>query len=181
MSADEQFLHPLPPTKEVKASIKKAACSLGYEKLKFEQEKSILGIVQGKDVFVSLPTGYGKSICYIVLPSLFDALRKVEKKSIVLVVSPLIALMRDQVASNTAMGMKSTYISDKENTKKQTAIRNGEFQIVYISPEALVLLKWRNILSTRVYQENLVAFVVDEAHCIKKWYVNQNWIAYIVM
>ena len=122
--------------------------------MKLEQEESILHIVKGTDVFVSLPTGYGKSICYIVLPSLFDILRKVERKSIVLVVSPLIALMRDQVASITAMGITATYISDKEDASRKQAIRNGEFQIIFISPEALILLKWRNILSTRVYRES---------------------------
>ena len=73
-SQREEFLQPLPPLETLKASIKAAACSLGYEKLKLEQEESILHIVKGTDVFVSLPTGYSKSICYIVLPSLFDIL-----------------------------------------------------------------------------------------------------------
>ena len=59
----EAFLQPLPPLETLKASIKAAACSLGYEKLKLEQEESILHIVKGTDVFVSLPTGYSKSIC----------------------------------------------------------------------------------------------------------------------
>ena len=173
-SQREEFLQPLPPLEPLKASIKAAACSLGYEKLKLEQEESILLIVKGTDVFVSLPTGYSKSICYIVLPSLFDILRKVERKSIVLVVPPLIALMRDQVAFTTAMGITATYISDKDDVGRKQAIKNGEFQIIFISPEALILLKWRNILSTRVYRDNFVAFVVDEAHCIQKWYANKR-------
>ena len=58
-----------------------------------------------------------------------------------LVVSPLIALMRDQVAAITAMGITATYISDKENVGRKQAIKNGEFQIIFISPEALILLK----------------------------------------
>ena len=91
-----------------------------------------------------------------------------------LVVSLLIALMRDQVASITAMGIAATYISDKEDVGRKQTIKNGEFQIIYISPEALILLKWRNILSTRVYRDNLVAFVVDEAHCNLKWYANKR-------
>ena len=83
-------------------------------------------------MFVSLPTGYGKSICYIILPWLFDELRKVDKKSIVLVVSPLIALMRDQVGSITAMGITATYISDKEaagSKERKQAIKNGMFKL----------------------------------------------------
>ena len=84
-------------------------------------------------MFVSLPTGYGKSICYI-MPWLFDELRKVDKKSIVLVVSPLIALMRDQVVSITAMGITATYISDKEaagSKERKQAIKNGMFQTTF--------------------------------------------------
>ena len=170
-----QVLQPLLPLETLKDSIKTVACSLGYDKLKKEQEESISNFAKGRDVFVSLPTGYGKSICYIILPWLFDELRKVDMKSIVLVVSPLIALMRDQVGSITAMGITATYISDKEaagSKERKQAIKNGMFQIVFISPEALILLKWRNMLSNKVYRDNLVAFVVDEAHCIKKWYAN---------
>ena len=62
-----------------------------------------------------------------------------------LVVSPLIALIRDQVGSITAMGITATYISDKEaagSKERKQAIKNGMFQIVFISPEALILLKW---------------------------------------
>ena len=91
-----------------------------------------------------------------------------------LVVSPLIALMRDQVASITAMDITATYISDKEDVGQKQAIKNGEFQIIFISPEALIILKWQNILPTRVYRDNLVAFVVDEAHCIQKWHANKR-------
>ena len=89
--------------------------------------ESILNFAKGRDVFVSLPTGNGKSICYITLLWLFGELRKVDKKSIVLVVSPLIALMRDQVGSITAMGITATYISDKESAgskERKQAIKN---------------------------------------------------------
>lgn len=157
----------------VSALIKKASSSLGYQ-LKEKQEESIMEFVKGRDVFVSLPTGYGKSLCYILLPSIFDQLRKVTKKSIVLVVSPLIALMRDQIANVTAMGISATHISDKQATGAtvRRAVKKGEYQIIFISPEALLAtVEWRNMLSTDTYRENLMAFVIDEAHCIKKWFV----------
>ena len=60
----------------------------------------------GKDVFISLPTGYGKSLCFALLPYIFDTIRGVENKSIVMVVSPLIALMKDQVATFAAKGKR---------------------------------------------------------------------------
>ena len=160
------------PEDRLKAIINKAACKLGFKRLEEEQRSSILQFARGKDVFVSLPTGYGKSLCYIALPKVFDKIRKVRKKSIILVVSPLIALMRDQIASLIPMGLKATHISDREvmSAEHKKAIKNGEFQVLFISPEALLSLEWRSMLSTKVYKENLMAFVVDEAHCIKKWY-----------
>ncbi len=128
--------------------------------LKPKQEICLQKFASGRDVFVSLPTGYGKSLC--------------SGLSIVLVVSPLIALMKDQVGSITKMGIRATFISDKESISTQTKqeIERGEYQVIFVSPEALFFsTQWRRILSSRIYCLNLVGFVVDEAHCIKKWYV----------
>ena len=75
--------------------------------MKKEQEESVIECCKGRDVFVSLPTGYGKSLCYVLLPCVFDILRKVEKKSIALIVSSLVALMQDQVAG---MSVSATYV-----------------------------------------------------------------------
>ena len=106
------------------------------------------------------------------MPCIFDQLWKVDKKCVMLVVSPLIALMQDQVKAITAMGMSAVQITDKEvsmSTEKEK-LKNAEFQIIFISPEALVGgMEWRSMLATNVYQSRLIAFVVDEADCIKKW------------
>lgn len=153
------------------SAISKAAASLGYT-LKPEQRRSVEKFVSGQDVFVSLPTGFGKSLCYAILPRVFDFVKEVHNKSIVLVVSPLIALMKDQVSSITAIGLTATVISDKESTPTavRALIKKGEFQIVFVSPEALFMsTEWRNMLASKIYKDNLVGFVVDEAHCIKKW------------
>ena len=74
--------------------------------------------------------------------------------------------MKDQVASITSMGIAATCISDKESTAYSTkkAVQEGRMQVILISPET-----WRRLLY--VYRHNLVAIVVDEAHCIKEWYV----------
>ena len=80
------------PDLDLLATVRKAASSLGYPLLREEQELAILSFVSGNDVFVSLPTGYGKSLCYAVLPRVFDLLRGVANRSVVIVVSPLIAI-----------------------------------------------------------------------------------------
>ena len=79
-----------------------AAASLDYGSLKPEQELAIPSFLEGNDVFVSLPMGYGKSLCYAALPCAFDNLQKRERRSIVVVVSPLIALMKDRVSAYSA-------------------------------------------------------------------------------
>lgn len=158
---------------EIERIVVEAAASLGYTCLKEEQKKALKAFVDGNDVFVSLPTGYGKSLCYALLPSAFDKKRRLaEKTSIAMIVSPLIALMKDQSSSFTEKGIVSGYVSDKESTDKETKrkIVKGECQLVYISPEALFLsTEWRRMLSSDHYRENLVGFIVDEAHCVRKW------------
>lgn len=76
-----------------------------------------------------------------------------------------------QVSSFTARGLKTAFVSaedcDKEVVK---GIHGGEYQLVLISPESIISnLYWREMLRTQVYQQNLVAFAVDEAHCVSKW------------
>ncbi len=159
----------------VDLAIEKVSSALGFI-LKPEQKRTLQKFASGKDVFVSLPTGFGKSLCYILLPNLFDVLRGDDTcgNSIILVVSPLIALMKDQVGTIQKMGIRATHVSDKESmtTAVRQGIEKGDYQIVFISPEALFFgTEWRQILSSRIYHLKLVGFIVDEAHCIKKWYV----------
>ena len=173
-SSSVQQVSPSQPSESViRGAICTAETLLGY-RLKREQEESVYQLVSGRDVFVSLPTGYGKSLCYTILPLVFDAIQKVKSKSIVIVVSPLSALMKDQVAAITNMGILGTNVTDVQFTPPSVMmqIEHGEFQMIFISPEALFRgTVWRRLLCTDIYRENLVAFVVDEAHCIKNWYV----------
>ena len=81
-------------------SVEKAAClqaarSLGYNKIKEEQLEVVLSFIAGNDVFVCLPTGFGKSLCFSMLPKVFDLLGA--EKSIVIVLTPLTAIIQDQV------------------------------------------------------------------------------------
>ena len=99
--------------------IEETAASLQYRHLKEEQKQAVKAFVKGKDVFISLPTGYGKSLCYALLPLIFDKRREmVERRSIVMVVSPLIALMKDQSAKFTEKGITAVCISDLESLEK---------------------------------------------------------------
>ena len=78
---------------EINVALATALAKMGYAELRPKQEAAVIG---GEDVFVSLPTGSRKSLCYSLLPLVFDKLRNVDGKSVVVVVSPLIALMKDQ-------------------------------------------------------------------------------------
>lgn len=153
-------------SEQVESAIAIAANDLGYTQLTRHQSLVLHEFLSGKDVFVSLPTGSGKSLCYWVLPGAFNSLRKTSE-SIVLVVSPLIALMKDQVANLKARGVEAVYVGERCDMDR---VYEGRYPILYISPEALLTdNKWRGILASQVYQHNLMAVVVDEAHCVKKW------------
>ena len=106
-----------------------AAANLGYTSIKPEQESAIVSFLRGNDVFVSLPMGYGKSLCYAAFPYAFDQLRASSHPSIVIVVSPLIALMKDQVASYSAKGLKVGCITSKSSSEDRNQAVSGNFQL----------------------------------------------------
>ena len=156
---------------DVVDAVRKAGASIGYDQLKDEQVKALCTFVEGRDVFVSLPTGFGKSLCYVLLPLVFDCLRQdSDGKAIIVVVSPLIALMEDQVSSYSAKGIKAAFIDNESDTDKKASVKEGAYQIVLFSPEALISnCKWRLMLREPPYAARLVALVIDEAHCVKEW------------
>ena len=134
-----------------------------------EQLDAVKKLLSGKDVFISLPTGSGKSICFSCLPLVFDELRApfASHHSIIVVVSPLTSLMIDQVTKFSSKGLKAAFVGDKDNAE----IQLGAFQLVYISPELMVSsASWREMFRTVVYKENLMCLAVDEAHLVEKWY-----------
>lgn len=150
--------------------VRQAGRQLGIAMLTGDQERAACEFASGRDVFVCLPTGSGKSICYALLPLLFDLVRG-RPGSMCLIVSPIVALMKDQVSSFQSRGITAAFCGSEQRDKDtQEGIRGGRFQLVYATPEALVDSAWyRCMLLESVWQENLVAFVVDEAHCIKTW------------
>ena len=153
----------------IEQAVLSVCAELGYTTLKDKQKQVIVDFVSGRDVFAALPTGYGKSLCYGCLPGVYDLIRQV-KGSIVIVVSPLLALMKDQVDSFVKRGVSSAYVSSDQDKQCVDNVIEGKYQLVYISPEQLIgNPKYRTMCQSEIYVEKLVAFVVDEAHCVKKW------------
>lgn len=152
-------------------AIKYGCSKMKVEGLRAEQDRCVRAFLDGNDVFTCLPTGYGKSLCFAILPHIFDYVRGLEagQLSIVICVVPLLSLMADQynrfkdcltvIAVNSTMQQVS-----------MPDVVDGKAQLIYISPEALLSnAKYREMLLSRVYRENLAAFVVDEAHTVKRW------------
>ena len=133
----------------------------GYDKFRPLQEEVIANVLSLKDSLVLMPTGGGKSLCYQLPALCFDG--------ITLVVSPLIALMKDQVDALKANGVAAEIInsslSSAEIASVQTQARKGQLKILYLAPERLALSGFRDFL--RTLRVSLIA--VDEAHCISEW------------
>jgi ATP-dependent DNA helicase RecQ len=133
----------------------------GFDNFRPKQEEIINSVLQGKDTIALLPTGGGKSICYQVPGMVSDG--------ITIVISPLIALMKDQIeALNsrniTAIALTSE-LNEKETDKELDNCVYGEIKFLYISPEKLK----NEIVKTRISLMNVSLVAVDEAHCISQW------------
>ena len=155
-------------------AIEASVRDLGYENVRQEQFDVVLNFMKGNDVFVSLPTGSGKSLCYACLPLVYDRLREDvdTSKSIALVISPLNALMQDQVTSFSKRGMTAVQVGNDCSPTLVDKVINGEMQLLYMSPEAILTVPtWREMFRNQYYQDNLICLAVDEAHLVEKWYV----------
>ena len=136
----------------------------------------------GRDVFAFLPTGFGKSICFQVLPFLFDyKLGTVDSncRSVVIVVSPLVSLMVDQVSSLRALGVSAAIMSSsrhagivggEEVLAVDRDVEAGKYSLLFCAPEAIIgTEKWKEMLVRPPLSKQVVAIAVDEAHCVSKW------------
>ena len=122
-----------------------------------------------RDVFVNLPTGFGKSLVFQALPFIFDFLEN-QHGHIVVVVSPLLNLIADQVSYLRSVGVKAISISDIECSEDYGEVERGDFQVVYGTPEAWIINeRWRTMLSNPTYSSKLCAVVIYGAHVIKQW------------
>ncbi len=125
------------------------------------QEEIINAVISGKDVLAVIATGGGKSLCYEVPAMILDGL--------CIVISPLIALMKDQVDNLSELGIPAAYlnstVSYQNRQKIEDAIKNGDLKILYLAPERFVQRSFLNLISN--IKLSLVA--IDEAHCISQW------------
>lgn len=133
----------------------------GFSKFRSGQKEIIESILEGKDVVALMPTGGGKSLCY-QLPAILG-------EKISLVVSPLIALMKDQVDALTARGIPATFInsalSQEEIAERVRDIKKGKYKLLYIAPERLSNQYFQSLIS----DIDLHLLAVDEAHCVSAW------------
>jgi ATP-dependent DNA helicase RecQ len=133
----------------------------GYDNFRPLQAEIIANILAKKDTFVLMPTGGGKSICFQI-PALVE-------NGICVVVSPLIALMKDQVEGLKGNGVAAAYINSSQGTTEQREVENqlqqGKLKLLYVSPEKLTSTGFISFLKTLTI--NL--FAIDEAHCISSW------------
>ena len=163
--------------RELYVSVLRSFQKIGYDQPTYEQAQAVCKFTQGKDVLVILPTGGGKSLCFAALPHVFDYLKwayaSSEGSSVVIVVSPLISLMKDQVRSYSKRGLRCAFIGDESGDEAvKQAVVHGSCQVVYASPESLPTVQhYRDMLAPPVYASNLVALVVDEANYIHTLYV----------
>jgi len=133
----------------------------GYDSFRPHQREIIDAALAGRDVFALLPTGGGKSLCF-QLPALLQP-------GLTLVVSPLIALMKDQVDALRALGVPATFLNSSldagETKSRLRGLHQGEYRLLYAAPERLMLGHWADNLKSW----NIARVAVDEAHCISEW------------
>ncbi|GAH61265.1 unnamed protein product [marine sediment metagenome] len=141
--------------------IKTLQTIFGYSNFKPNQEEIIASILQGRDVFAAMPTGGGKSLCYqlpaILLPG------------ITVVVSPLIALMKDQVDAASENGIAAGFINSSLSPEEADGVfsqlKNGKLKLLYIAPERFAV----DGFLSRLQDVTLSHFAIDEAHCVSEW------------
>jgi len=135
--------------------------TFGYDEFRGAQQEIITTLVQGGDALVLMPTGGGKSLCYQI-PAML-------RQGVGVIVSPLIALMKDQVDALNQLGVQAAFINSSMPRNQQNdvenAMMNGHLDMVYVSPERLLMPRMLGLLD----QCQVSLFAIDEAHCVSQW------------
>jgi len=137
----------------------------GYSSFRGEQQAIVEHVTAGGDALVLMPTGGGKSLCY-QLPALL-------REGVAIVVSPLIALMQDQVDALQQLGVRAAFLNsslDAESAREVTArLMHGDLQILYVAPERLLMPHFLGLLEQIEIGTGIALFAIDEAHCVSQW------------
>jgi ATP-dependent DNA helicase RecQ len=137
----------------------------GYSVFRGEQEAVINHLTKGGDALVLMPTGGGKSLCY-QLPALL-------RDGVAIVISPLIALMQDQVDTLQQLGVAAAFLNSSQDAEQANNIADqllqGELKILYVAPERLLSGNFSYLLEQLDQRVGIALFAIDEAHCVSQW------------
>jgi ATP-dependent DNA helicase RecQ len=137
----------------------------GYPAFRDRQGAIIDHVTAGGDALVLMPTASGKSLCYQI-PAL-------TRNGVAIVVSPLIALMHDQVAALQELGIKAAYLNSSLSPDEASAVEGGfaggAFKLLYVAPERLLTPRFMALLERVAADPGLALFAIDEAHCVSQW------------
>lgn len=149
------------PTDQRPAALETLRRVFGYDAFRGFQQEVIAHLTAGGDALVLMPTGGGKSLCYQIPALLRDG--------VAVVVSPLIALMQDQVDALTAVGVRAGFLNSTLDLDARRAVERafvaGDLDLLYLAPEALGTRGVQHLLD----QGNISLFAIDEAHCVSQW------------
>jgi ATP-dependent DNA helicase RecQ len=139
--------------------------TFGYANFRDQQQAIVEHVIAGQDALVLMPTGGGKSLCYQI-PAL-------ARDGLAIVVSPLIALMQDQVDALQQLGVEAAYLnsslSAEDNARITSRALAGDIKILYVAPERLTVSSFLGLLDEVNTHIGLALFAIDEAHCVSQW------------
>ena len=137
----------------------------GYPSFLGPQEEIIEHMIAGGDALVLMPTGGGKSLCYQI-PSML-------RPGVGVVVSPLIALMQDQVDALLQAGVRAAFLNSSQDpataAEVERRLRMNELDLIYVAPERLLTERFLGVMDSLVGKNRLALFAIDEAHCVSQW------------
>ena len=137
----------------------------GYSQFRHQQQAIVEHVIGGQDALVLMPTGGGKSLCYQI-PAL-------AREGLAIVVSPLIALMQDQVEALQQLGVNAAFLNSSlsagDNSRITRQVLAGEIKLVYVAPERLMVGSFLSLLDEVQQHVGLALFAIDEAHCVSQW------------
>jgi len=154
-----------PPDASPDAALETLHRIWGYDAFRGEQAAIVEQLVGGGDALVLMPTGGGKSLCYQI-PSIV-------RPGTGIVVSPLIALMHDQVSALAAVGVRAAFLNSTQDAEQrrevEQALLAGDLDMLYLAPERLSLESTRSLIDRVVAGPGIALFAIDEAHCVSQW------------